>query len=180
MEAIGYELAGGLVIGMANEKGDVYVMIGDGSYLMMNSEIVTAVQENQKLIIILVNNHGFGSINNLSLSLGSEGFGNQYRKRGVNSSDYSGDKIHIDYCEHAKSMGIDAINVQTKNELENALIVSRENTKSTLIEVLVDTNVRVPGYEAWWDVPVAEVSKSEKVNRVREEYDEQIKKERDF
>ncbi len=77
-------------------------------------------------------------------------------------------------------MGIEAINVQTKNELENALIVSRESTKSTLIEVFVDVNVRVPGYEAWWDVPVAEVSKSEKVNRVREEYDEQIKKERDF
>ena len=177
---MGYEIAGGLGIQMAKEKGDVFVMIGDGSYLMMNSEIVTAVQENQKLIIILVNNHGFGSINNLSLSLGSEGFGNQYRKRDVNSGDYNGDKIHIDYCEHAKSMGIDAINVQTKNELENALIVSRKNTKSTLIEVLVDVNVRVPGYEAWWDVPVAEVSKSEKVNRVREEYDEQIKKERDF
>jgi len=177
---MGYEIAGGLGIGMAKEKGDVYVMIGDGSYLMMNSEIVTAVQENEKLIIILVNNHGFGSINNLSLSLGSEGFGNQYRKRGVHSDDYSGDKIHIDYCEHAKSMGIDAINVQTKNELENALTVSRKNTKSTLIEVHVDVNVRVPGYEAWWDVPVAEVSKSEKVNRVREEYEEKIKKERDF
>ena len=177
---MGYEIAGGLGIKMAKEKGDVFVMIGDGSYLMMNSEIVTAVQENQKLIMILINNHGFGSINNLSLSLGSEGFGNQYRKRDVNSDDYNGDKIHIDYCEHAKSMGIDAIKVQTKNELESALVSSRENIKSTLIEVSVDANVRVPGYGAWWDVPVAEVSKSQKVNRVRKEYDEQIKKERDF
>ena len=113
-------------------------------------------------------------------SLGSEGFGNQYRKRDANSGDYNGEKINVDYCKHAKSMGIDAINVQTKKELENALIISRENTKSILIEVLVDVNVRVSGYEAWWDVPVAEVSKSEKVNRVREEYEEQIKKERDF
>ena len=78
---MGYEIAGGLGIKMAKEKGDVFVMVGDGSYLMMNSEIVTAVQEGQKLIIILINNHGFGSINNLSLSLGSEGFGNQYKAR---------------------------------------------------------------------------------------------------
>ena len=78
---MGYEVAGGLGIKMAKDSGDVFVMVGDGSYLMMNSEIVTAVQENEKLIIILINNHGFGSINGLSLSLGSKGFGNQYRKR---------------------------------------------------------------------------------------------------
>lgn len=177
---MGYEVAGGLGIRMAKKEGDVFVMVGDGSYLMMNSEIVTAVQEDQKLIIILVNNHGFGSINNLSLSLGSKGFGNKYKKREINTNDYTGDRIHVDYVAHAKSMGIDAVRVQEKNEFENALNKARKNTNSILIEVLVDKNIRVPGYGAWWDVPVAEVSASEKVKEVRAQYDQQIKKERDF
>ena len=177
---MGYEVAGGLGIRMAKKEGDVFVMVGDGSYLMMNSEIVTAVQEDQKMIIILVNNHGFGSINNLSLSLGSKGFGNQYKKREIDTNDYTGDRIHVDYIAHAKSMGIDAVRVQEKNEFENSLNKARKNTNSILIEVLVDKNIRVPGYGAWWDVPVAEVSASEKVKEVRVQYDKQIKKERDF
>ena len=177
---MGYEIAGGLGIRMAKKEGDVFVMVGDGSYLMMNSEIVTAVQEDQKLIIVLVNNHGFGSINNLSLSLGSKGFGNQYKKREIDTNDYTGEKIQVDYIAHAKSMGIDAVRVQEKNEFVNALKKARKNTNSILIEVLVDKNIRVPGYGAWWDVPVAEVSKSEKVKEVRVQYDKQIKKERDF
>ena len=177
---MGYEIAGGLGVKMALPDSQVYVMVGDGSYLMMNSEIVTAVQEDQKLIIILVNNHGFGSINNLSLSLGSKGFGNQYRKREIDTNDYTGEKIQVDYIAHAKSMGIDAVRVQEKNEFVNALKKARKNTNSILIEVLVDKNIRVPGYGAWWDVPVAEVSKSEKVKEVRIQYDKQIKKERDF
>jgi 3D-(3,5/4)-trihydroxycyclohexane-1,2-dione acylhydrolase (decyclizing) len=176
---MGYEIAGGLGIKMAKEKGDVFVMVGDGSYLMMNSEIVTAVQEGQKLIIILINNHGFGSINNLSISLGSEGFGNQYKIKEESTDDYTGEKIHVDYSEHARSMGIDAIKVQTRNELDDALASSRENLNSMLIEILVDVEVRVPGYDAWWDVPVAEISKSDKVTRIRKEYEEQLKKERD-
>ena len=76
-------------------------------------------------------------------------------------------------------MGIDAVKVQTRNELDNALILSRENSNSMLIEILVDVEVRVPGYDAWWDVPVAETSKSDKVTRIRKEYEEQLKKERD-
>ena len=132
------------------------------------------------MIIILVNNHGFGSINNLSLSLGSKGFGNQYKKREIDTNDYTGDRIRVDYIAHAKSMGIDAVRVQKKNEFENALNKAKKNTNSILIEVLVDKNIRVPGYGAWWDVPVAEVSASEKVKEVRVQYDKQIKKERDF
>ena len=177
---MGYEVAGGLGIKMAKNSGDVFVMVGDGSYLMMNSEIVTAVQENEKLIIILINNHGFGSINGLSLSLGSKGFGNQYRKRDESSSEYTGDKLPVDYAAHAKSMGIDAITVKTKKRLEKAIAQARENSKSTLIEVLVDLDAKVPGYGAWWDVPVAEISESDKVTIIREEYNEKIKGERDF
>jgi 3D-(3,5/4)-trihydroxycyclohexane-1,2-dione acylhydrolase (decyclizing) len=177
---MGYEIAGGLGVRMAKDSGDVFIMVGDGSYLMMNSEIVTAVQENQKLIIILVNNHGFGSINNLSLGLGSKGFGNQYRKREKETGEYTGDKLPVDYAAHAESMGIDATKVQTKQELEESLNQARESDASMMIEVLVDHSIGVPGYESWWDVPVAEVSQSDKVTKIRKDYDQKIKDERNF
>ena len=177
---MGYEIAGGLGIRMAKQSGEVFVMVGDGSYLMMNSEIVTAVQENQKLIIVLINNRGFGSINGLSLSLGSEGFGNQYRKREKETGEYTGDELPVDYTAHAKSMGIDAVKVKTKQRLEKSIRQARENDGSTLIEILVDRSVGVPGYEAWWDVPVAEVSKSDRVTKIRKEYDKKKKGERNF
>ena len=177
---MGYEIAGGLGIRMAKQSGEVFVMVGDGSYLMMNSEIVTAVQENQKLIIVLINNHGFGSINGLSLSLGSEGFGNQYRQREKETGEYTGDELPVDYTAHAKSMGIDAVKVKTKQRLEKSIRQARENDGSTLIEILVDRSVGVPGYEAWWDVPVAEVSESDGVTKIRKEYDKKKKGERNF
>ena len=177
---MGYEIAGGLGIRMAKQSGEVFVMVGDGSYLMMNSEIVTAVQENQKLIIVLINNHGFGSINGLSLSLGSEGFGNQYRQRERKTGEYTGDELPVDYTAHAKSMGIDAVKVKTKQRLEKSIRQARENDGSTLIEILVDRSVGVPGYEAWWDVPVAEVSESDRVTKIRKEYDKKKKGERNF
>ena len=177
---MGYEIAGGLGIRMAKQSGEVFVMVGDGSYLMMNSEIVTAVQENQKLIIVLINNHGFGSINGLSLSLGSEGFGNQYRQRDKETGEYTGDELPVDYTTHAKSMGIDAVKVKTRQRLEKSIRQARENDGSTLIEILVDRSVGVPGYEAWWDVPVAEVSESDGVTKIRKEYDKKKKGERNF
>ena len=177
---MGYEIAGGLGIRMAKQSGEVFVMVGDGSYLMMNSEIVTAVQENQKLIIVLINNHGFGSINGLSLILGSEGFGNQYRQRERETGEYTGDELPVDYTAHAKSMGIDAVKVKTKQRLEKSIRQARKNDGSTLIEILVDRSVGVPGYEAWWDVPVAEVSESDRVTKIRKEYDKKKKGERNF
>ena len=177
---MGYEIAGGLGIRMAKQSGEVFVMVGDGSYLMMNSEIVTAVQENQKLIIVLINNHGFGSINGLSLSLGSEGFGNQFRQREKETGEYTGDELPVDYTAHAKSMGIDAVKVKTKQRLEKSIRQARENDGSTLIEILVDRSVGVPGYEAWWDVPVAEVSESDGVTKIRKEYNKKKKGERNF
>lgn len=177
---MGYEIAGGLGIRFAKKTGEVLVLVGDGSYLMMNSEIVTAVQEDQKLTIILVNNNGFGSINSLSMSLGSNGFGNQYRYRDSETDSYTGGELPVDYAAHARSMGINAQTVNTKQEFNDALKNARESELSTLIEILVDPSIKVPGYESWWDVPVAEVSSSEKVSKVRSDYDEKIKDERNF
>ena len=177
---MGYEVAGGLGIRLAKNDGDVYVMVGDGSFLMMNSEIVTALQEKLKLIILLINNHGFASINGLSISLGSEGFGNLYRQRDYKSGKYTGKELPINFSNIAKSLGIEANKVQKSNELVRALEEARKNSYSTLIEVSVDPEIRVPGYESWWNVPVAEVSEMPSVDEARAEYEKRLKDEREF
>ncbi|MDP7526778.1 MAG: 3D-(3,5/4)-trihydroxycyclohexane-1,2-dione acylhydrolase (decyclizing) [Candidatus Marinimicrobia bacterium] len=177
---MGYEIAGGLGIRLAKNDGDVYVMVGDGSFLMMNSEIVTALQEKLKLIILLINNHGFASINGLSISLGSEGFGNLYRQRDYKSGKYTGKELPINFSNIAKSLGIEANKVQKSNELVRALEEARKNSYSTLIEVSVDPEIRVPGYESWWNVPVAEVSEMPAVVQARTEYEKKLKDEREF
>jgi len=177
---MGYEIAGGLGIRLAKNDGDVYVMVGDGSFLMMNSEIVTALQEKLKLIILLINNHGFASINGLSISLGSEGFGNLYRQRDYKSGKYTGKELPINFSNIAKSLGIEANKVQKRNELVRALEEARKNSYSTLIEVSVDPEIRVPGYESWWNVPVAEVSEMPSVDEARAEYEKRLKDEREF
>ena len=177
---MGYEIAGGLGIRLAKNDGDVYVMVGDGSFLMMNSEIVTALQEKLKLIILLINNHGFASINGLSISLGSEGFGNLYRQRDYKSGKYTGKELPINFSNIAKSLGIEANKVQKSNELVRALEEARKNSYSTLIEVSVDPEIRVPGYESWWNVPVAEVSEMPSVDEARAEYEKRLKDEREF
>ena len=177
---MGYEIAGGLGIRLAKNDGDVYVMVGDGSFLMMNSEIVTALQEKLKLIILLINNHGFASINGLSISLGSKGFGNLYRQRDYKSGKYTGEELPINFSNIAKSLGIEANKVQKRDELVRALEEARKNSYSTLIEVSVDPEIREPGYESLWNVPVAEVSEMPAVIQARTEYEKNLKDEREF
>ena len=177
---MGYEIAGGLGIRLAKDNGDVVVMVGDGSFLMMNSEIVTALQENIKIIIVLINNHGFGSINGLSISLGSKGFGNLYRERDHKTGNYSGNELPINFTKLAESFGIEAVMVEEREALKDALEDARNSNSSYLIEVSVDPEVRVPGYEAWWNVPVAEVSEMPSVDEARAEYEKRLKDEREF
>jgi 3D-(3,5/4)-trihydroxycyclohexane-1,2-dione acylhydrolase (decyclizing) len=177
---MGYEIAGGLGVRLAKDNGDVYVMVGDGSFLMMNSEIVTSLQEKQKLIIVLINNHGFGSINGLSISLGSNGYGNLYRERDFESGIYTGNELPISFTKLAESMGIRAIRVENRDKFKEELEEARKSNSSTLIEVSVDPEIRVPGYEAWWNVPVAEVSEMPSVVLARSEYEKRLKDEREF
>jgi 3D-(3,5/4)-trihydroxycyclohexane-1,2-dione acylhydrolase (decyclizing) len=177
---MGYEIAGGLGVRLAKDNGDVYVMVGDGSFLMMNSEIVTSLQEKQKLIIVLINNHGFGSINGLSISLGSNGYGNLYRERDFESGIYTGNELPISFTKLAESMGIRAIRVENRDKFKEELEEARKSNSSTLIEVSVDPEIRVPGYEAWWNVPVAEVSEMPSVVLARTEYEKRLKDEREF
>jgi len=177
---MGYEIAGGLGVKMADPAREVYVMVGDGSYLMMSTEIVTALQEGYKLNIILLNNYGFSSIGGLSQALGSGGFGTDYRARGRESGQLDGARLEVDFAANAASLGAHVIHAVTRDDLQKALEEARRAERTTVIVVEVDKEVRVPGYESWWDVPVAEVSEIESVKRAREGYDDAVKRERNF
>ncbi|MFZ0636070.1 MAG: 3D-(3,5/4)-trihydroxycyclohexane-1,2-dione acylhydrolase (decyclizing) [Candidatus Acidiferrales bacterium] len=175
---MGYEIAGGLGVKMAAPDREVYVMVGDGSYLMMAQEIHTSIQEGVKLNIVLLDNHGFGSIGALSESCGSGGFGTQFRFR--KDGKLEGNTVNVDFVANARSLGAEASRVRTLDELRQALVAARATPRTTVTVIEVDRNARVPGYESWWDVPVAEVSEMESVRSARENYEKGVKRERRF
>ena len=177
---MGYEIAGGLGVKMAAPEREAYIMVGDASYLMMSSEIVTSIQEGYKLNVILLDNHGFSSIGGLSQSVGSGVFGTRYRFRDPKTGQLEGDLLPIDFVANAASLGAHAIRAVTREELEAALAEARHRDRTTVIVVEVDGEKRVPGYEAWWDVPIAEVAEMEPVQRARTAYEHTRKKERYF
>jgi len=182
---MGYEIAGALGVKMAAPDREVFAMVGDGSYLMLGTEIVTAVQEGIKLIIVLVDNHGFNSIGSLSRSLGTDGFGTQYRFRkngsiGLDSDKAPADVLPIDLAANAASLGADAVRVHGIDELRGALERARQATRTSVICVEVDRYEGVPSYESWWDVPVAEVATVESVTAARREYEKARKKEQRY
>ncbi len=177
---MGYEIAGGLGIKMADPTRDVYVMVGDGSYLMMSSEIVTSIQEGMKLIVVVLDNHGFSSIGGLSKSLGTAGFGTCYRARSDGGGGLEGETLQVDFAGNAASMGALAARVSTLEELAAALEKARGADKTTVVVIEVDKEKGVPGYESWWDVPVAETSTTRPVQRARKEHDKARRKERFF
>lgn len=177
---MGYEIAGGLGVKMADPEREVYVLVGDGSYLMMSSEIVTSIQEGYKLTIVLLDNHGFASIGGLSKSLGSGGFGTEYRRRNPATGRLDGDRLEVDFVASAAALGAHALRAVTCDDLRRALEEARTSDRTTVIVIDVDPDERVPAYGSWWDVPVAEVSNMESVRRARSEYDEAVKKERYF
>jgi 3D-(3,5/4)-trihydroxycyclohexane-1,2-dione acylhydrolase (decyclizing) len=175
---MGYEIAGGLGVKMANPDGAVYVLVGDGSYLMMAQEIVTSLQEGYKLNIVLLDNHGFSSIGGLSRSCGNEGMGTNYRYR--RDGKYDGDLLPVDFVSNAASLGAWATRARTRDELSSALVEGRKHPRTSVVVVETAYEERVPGYESWWDVAIAEVSEREPVRAAREKYEEALKKERIF
>jgi len=177
---MGYEIAGGVGARMAAPDRDVYVMVGDGSFLMMPGEIVTAVQEGVKLTVVLLDNHGFSSIGGLSQAIGSGDFGTRYRYRNPTTGELDGAVLPIDFAANAASLGAYAIRATTHEDLWKALGESRRQDRTSVIVVEVDGEERVPGYEAWWDVPVAEVSEMDTVRRAHVEYERALLRERDY
>jgi len=172
---MGYEIPGGLGVKMADPSREVYVMCGDGSYLMMPSEIVTSIQEGYKLTIVLVDNSGFASIGALSRSVGSQGFGTQYRYRkngslGLDTEEETGETLPVDLATNAESLGAHVIRAKDISGLKDALTEAKDVDRTVVIYVPVDRYEGVPDYESFWDVPVAEVSVMESVVAARKEY----------
>jgi len=168
---MGYEIAGGLGVKMADPSREVYVMVGDGSYLMMSQEIVTSIQEGYKLTIILINNNGFASIGGLSSSLGTEGFGTDYRFRNEKTGQLDGSFLPVDLAANAESLGAIVLRTKDINSFKKALTDAKQNDRTTVIYIETDREQRVDGY-AWWEVPVAEVST---IDSVKDSY-ESLKK----
>ena len=162
---MGFEIPGAIGAKMADPGREVYAFVGDGTYLMMPSEIATAAQENIKIIIVLVDNHGFGSIGGLSESLGSAGFGTRYC-------------APVDYASNARSLGAHAICASGLAELKAALAEAKAVDHISVIVVETERDARVPGYDSWWDVAVAEVSEIPAVREARASYEEARKRER--
>jgi 3D-(3,5/4)-trihydroxycyclohexane-1,2-dione acylhydrolase (decyclizing) len=164
---MGYEIAGGLGIKMADPSREVYVMVGDGSYLMMAQEIATSIDAGVKLNIIVVDNHGFSSIGGLSRACGSDGYATTYG-------------VRVDFVANAASLGAHAVRATTNEEFRAAVAAMRAQERTSVVVVETDINERVPGYESWWDVAIAEVSEVDAVRKARAEYEQAIKKERHF
>jgi 3D-(3,5/4)-trihydroxycyclohexane-1,2-dione acylhydrolase (decyclizing) len=175
---MGYEISGGLGVKMAAPDREVYVMVGDGSYLMMAQEIVTALQEGYKLNIVVLDNHGFSSIGGLTRACGNRGLGTEYRYRTNGKLD--GDLIPVDFVANAKSLGANAVRAVTRDDLKEALLAAQKSPKTFVVVIETAYDQRVPGYESWWDVPIAEVSQEASVRAARAKYEEAVKKERVF
>ena len=177
---MGYEIPGAMGIKLAAPEREVYAIVGDGTYLMMPSEIVTSIQEGVKVNIILVENHGYASIGSLSRSIGSAGFGTVYRERRSESGQLDGEYLPLDFASQAKGLGAVTFEASTLTEFKSALEKARDARHTAVVVVHTDTSHKVPGYASWWDVAVAEVSESDSVRQARSEYEEALKKERYF
>ena len=182
---MGYEIAGGLGVKMAAPDRDVYIMQGDGGYLMMNSEIVTSIQEGFKLTIVIFDNFGYKSIGGLSRSLGQEGFATRYvyPQDDVLPGDTAGENVEVlpvDLAANARSLGAHVIECKTYDDFAAAIKTAETIDKTTIIYIQNDRYVNVPGYDSWWDVHVAEVSEMESVREARKAWEKMRAKERYF
>jgi len=177
---MGYEIPAGMGVKMAAPDREVFVFVGDGSYLMLNTEIVTMIQEGIKVIIILVDNGGFQSIHGLQMGSGSPSFGNELRFREGITDTLSGPYVPVNFVKNAESLGARAIAASTPDEFRDALAAAKAETRTTLVYIRTDPTIRVPNYEGWWDVPIAEVSEEESVHEARAQYEEDIRKQRWF
>jgi 3D-(3,5/4)-trihydroxycyclohexane-1,2-dione acylhydrolase (decyclizing) len=175
---MGYEVSGAFGAALAEPDRDVYAVVGDGSYLMLHSELVTSLQEGVKMTVLLFDNSGFQCIHNLQRGHGSDGFGNEFRFRNPVDGKLSGSYMPMDFAAHARSLGARAYTVHTAEQLREAILLAREETVSTLIEMKVVPGTNTAGYESWWRVDVPAVSVSPKVEAAHREMAEETGKAR--
>jgi 3D-(3,5/4)-trihydroxycyclohexane-1,2-dione acylhydrolase (decyclizing) len=178
---MGYEIAGGLGVAMAEPGRRAFVMVGDGSYLMLANEIATAVQEGIAMTIVLLDNHGFRCIHDLSTACGGANPFNDFRRRDATSGTFTGEVLAIDFAANAASLGARVLQADTPAELERALATAATIEGGPVVIVVeVEPEPSVPGYDSWWDVPVAEVSSSPRVQAARRTYEANLARERSF
>ncbi|WP_456286822.1 3D-(3,5/4)-trihydroxycyclohexane-1,2-dione acylhydrolase (decyclizing) [Microbacterium sp. JZ70] len=180
---MGYEIAGGIGVKRGavadGSDRDVIVMVGDGSYLMLNTELVTAVAEGIKIIVVLIQNHGYASIGHLSETVGSERFGTKYRAYDPQARDFQGeDVLPVDLAMNARSYGMDVIEIEPTpsavDDLRDAIARAKASDRSTFIHINSDPHIYAPDGAGWWDVPVAQVSTLASTQAARAEYEQQV------
>jgi len=190
---MGYEIAGALGVKLADPTREVYSLVGDGSYLMLSEAVVTSLQERAKLVVVLVDNHGFASIGGLSRSLGTDGFGTQFREskpgapsgaptsaRGLDSERDPAPYLPVDLAANAESLGAHVIRARGITAFRDALAAAKKVDRTVVIHIEVDRYVSVPSYESWWEVPVAETSGAAGVREARKSYDKAKQKQRRY
>jgi len=182
---MGYEIAGALGAKLADPAREVYALVGDGSYLMLSEAIVTSLQERVKLVVVLVDNRGFASIGGLSRSLGTDGFGTQFREsrpgsRGLDSERDPAPYLPVDLAANAESLGAHVIRANGISELRDALAAAKKVDRTVVIHIPVDRYVAVPSYESWWEVPVAATSEVPSVRDARKGHEKAKQKQRRY
>ncbi|MFH8568084.1 3D-(3,5/4)-trihydroxycyclohexane-1,2-dione acylhydrolase (decyclizing) [Streptomyces sp. NPDC017993] len=177
---MGYEVAAGVGAKMADPSREVVVLVGDGSYLMMAQEIVTMVSEGLKVIIVLVQNHGFASIGSLSESLGSQRFGTKYRFRNGDSGRLDGDVLPVDLAVNAASLGADVLHAATVEEFRAAIEKAKAADRTSVVHVETDLYGPNPPGHGWWDVPVSQTSALESTRRAYDTYASQKQSQRHY
>lgn len=176
---MGYEISGALGVKLAEPEREVYALVGDGSYQMLHSELVTSLQENKKINVLLLDNAGFGCINNLQMEQGLDSMATEFRRRGTDGM-LSGELMRIDYAASAAGYGVQTFRAATVEELHRALAAARRSERSTLIDIKVLPKTMTHGYGAWWNVGVAEVSGSEAVQAAYGQKTSQLEKARSY
>jgi 3D-(3,5/4)-trihydroxycyclohexane-1,2-dione acylhydrolase (decyclizing) len=158
---MGYEVSGALGVKLANPDKEVYSLVGDGSFLMLHSELITAIQYGQKINIVLFDNSGFGCINNLQMDHGSGSYFCEFRT-------HDNKILNIDYAKVAEGYGAKTYRVNTIEQLKEALEDAKKQDVSTLIDIKVLPKTMTDGYDSWWNVGVAEVSNKESIQKAHE------------
>jgi 3D-(3,5/4)-trihydroxycyclohexane-1,2-dione acylhydrolase (decyclizing) len=177
---MGYEVSGGLGVKLAEPEKEVYVLVGDGSFLMLHSELLTSLQEDIKINIILFDNSGYQCINNLQCSTGSRGYGNQFRYRDNQLNKLSGENIHVDFAQYAGGLGVKTFKANTIDQFKASLIEAKKSRVSTLIDIKVDPNSMSQGYECWWRFDPAVISNNKHVEQASLSVKEKLKQAKEY
>jgi 3D-(3,5/4)-trihydroxycyclohexane-1,2-dione acylhydrolase (decyclizing) len=177
---MGYEIAAALGVKLASPEREVFALVGDGSYVMLHSELLTSIQEGIKINIIVFDNHGFQCIDNLQVSQGIEKFGNEWRMRETGTRLLTGEYLSLDFSGNGESYGARGFSVHNLEQFRDAIKLALEETRSTVIDVKVTPKSMTGSYDSWWRVGVPEVSLSRRVIEASQRHNSEVRKAKQF